>query len=274
MAELTPKQKTEWAEQQRQEGNKLYKERDYRGALDVYLTCLVAKTEDADFTAHVFLPVMNNLAQCCLQLKMYHKAQQFCTLALEEIHKSSNRQEEQLVAKLYFRRGRAKRLGANYQQAKSDFEIAMSLLEKESTEYQTVQREMQLLQRAENEERRNEKRQERAMQRLLGSNGNEPTPGNGSMKTESVISDSKRREAPSRLYSDCEGNERTYSNLTARKRMNHDRAEQADSNGQSCWRWYIAMVGRGAEKLLILLGDEEYADRSANTDIAQQRKNE
>jgi hypothetical protein len=56
--------------------------------------------------------------------------------------------------------------------------------------------------------------------------------------------------------------------------MNHDSAEQADSSRQSCWRWYIAMVGRGAEKLLILMGDEEYADRSANTDIAQQRKNE
>ena len=180
MAELNPEQKIEWAERQRQEGNELYKEGDFRGALDVYLTCLVAKTTDnADFMAQVFLPVMNNLAQCSIQLKMYQKAQQFCTLALDEIETAdptNNRQQQELVAKLYFRRGRAKRLSADYQQAKNDYEIAMSLLDKESMEYRSVQREMQVLQRAENEERRNEKRQERAMQRLLGSNSSEASP--------------------------------------------------------------------------------------------------
>lgn len=278
MADLNPQQKIEWAERQRQEGNKLYNEGDYREALDIYLTCLVAKTDDEDdFVTLVFLPVMNNLAQCALQLKMYRKAQQFCTLTLNEIgnEQPSLPSQQQLVAKLHFRRARARRLSADYQGAKSDIEAAMNILDEDTTEYRSVQREMQLIQQAELEERRNMKRQERAMQSLLGSNINDSTTENSkgglceNEKTKSAI-----REASSGLYpEDGVGKKRTYSALTSIRRTNNEAVADELEPKQGYWRWYISMVGRGAEKLLVLLGNEEYIGR-LDPNLARRRKDD
>lgn len=266
----------EWAERQRQEGNKLYKEGDFRAALDVYLTCLVAKTNEKEFVTLVFLPVMNNLAQCTLQLKMYRKAQEFCSLALDEIgdeQTSSLSDQQQLVAKLYFRRGRAKRLSADYEGAKSDLGLAIELLEEETTEYRSVQREMQLIERAELEERRNEKRQERAMQRLLGSNAERLATANGTRVNENGETKSMRHDLSSGFYLDGVDNKRTYSTLTAKRRTDDEATAELEPK-QSCWRWYMSMVGRVTEKLLIVLGDEEYTDRNDDNGLDRRRKDE
>ena len=252
---MNPKQKIEWAQRQRQEGNVLYKEGDYRAALDVYLTCLVAKTDDPDFVTHVFLPVMNNLAQSSLQLGMYRKAQQFCTMALEDIHLEE--QSTQLVAKLHFRRGRALRLSGEYEAARDDLETAMNMLEKESIEFRSVQRELQLIQRAEIGERRNEKRQQRAMQRLLGGVAGETVPDDAARANTNEKYKSIARAGSPGLYQGVE-NKRAYSTLTARRQ--NDDTGRADSK-QSCWRWYLSMVARAAGKVLALLGDDECSNR-------------
>jgi tetratricopeptide (TPR) repeat protein len=258
VAHLTPKKKIEWAQYQRIEGNNLYKKGDYRAALDVYLTCLVSKTDDEEFVSLVFLPVMNNLAQTCLQLKMYLKAEQFCTMALEEISVIHNDSGAQLVAKLYFRRGRARRLSGEYAQARQDLESALLLLleDDDSTEKKAVKREFQLVQRAEREGCRNQKRQERAMKQILGGRVDTTiTPDEkqaGHFNPGSIASSLK---SCSGLYQDVR-TRRTYSTLTAKRKCKVETDENV-----SYWRWYLSAVGRVAERLLVLLGDEEYEKR-------------
>lgn len=263
---MNPKQKIEWAQRQRQEGNVLYKEGDYREALDVYLTCLVAKTDEDDFMTVVFLPVMNNLAQCSLQLGMYRKAETFCIMALEEVDgEPDDVSSLQLVAKLYFRRGRAKRLSGEYDKARNDLEKSLQMLDADSTEHRSVQRELQLVKRAEVEERQSEKRQERAMRRLLGNDAK-------GTSTTTRLDDSKASVSQSRIHQSSilyqgEESKRPFSTLTATTGRRRDSGSLQAVTKQNCWRWYISMIGRVAEKLLVLLGDEEYASvRSEVTD--------
>ena len=123
--DLSPSQRLEWAELQRQAGNKFYRKKEYEEAIDVYLTCLVVKSETPEFLEDVFLPVMNNLAQCTLQMGSYKKAQTFCTMALEEKN-LPNRPE--MISKLYFRRGKARRLSGDYLGCKEDLKKAIELL--------------------------------------------------------------------------------------------------------------------------------------------------
>lgn len=248
----------------RKEGNDLYKDGEYREALDVYLTCLVAKSDDADFMRLVFLPVMNNLAQCSLQLGMYKKAQEFCTMALEEVeNESSPSSSPQLVAKLYFRLGRAKRLSGAYVEAVHDLDTALGMLHEESVEYRSVQRELQLVKRAEKEEYQNEKRQERAMQKLLGGEANTTRIGGDD--------DTKPADQQSHtiLY-EGEGTRRIYSTLTAKRENENEARPPSTRSNQSCLQWYLSLVGRVAEKMLALLGEEKYSSHSneeqANTD--------
>jgi tetratricopeptide (TPR) repeat protein len=251
----------EWAQYQRNEGNALYKEGEYREALDVYLTCLVAKTDHEEFLSLVFLPVMNNLAQTCLQLKMYRKAQKFCTMALDEISDrnvgGAEQQQHQLqqlgVVKLYFRRGKARRLSGAYAQARRDLNTALLMLEDDdSTEMKSVvERELQLVQRAEVEARRNQKRQERAMKQMLGGEVDE---------TLLLHEDQAGRVNPggmasTGLYQDVR-TRRMYSTLTAKRKCKVETDENV-----SYWQWYLSVVGRVAERLLMLLGDEEYERR-------------
>lgn len=77
-----------WAEQQRLTGNAFFQRGDYKGAMDIYLTCLVVKEHTPDFVRDTFLPILNNLAQCTLQLGMHMKTILFCEMALEEVSKA------------------------------------------------------------------------------------------------------------------------------------------------------------------------------------------
>ena len=98
--DLSPSQRLEWAELQRVAGNKLFSQQEYKEAIDVYLTCLVVKSNCPHFSEKVFLPVMNNLAHCCLKMKWYSKAQTFCSMALEEDLDVTNRPD--LISKLFY----------------------------------------------------------------------------------------------------------------------------------------------------------------------------
>ena len=62
--------------------------------MDIYLTCLVVKESTPDFVRDTFLPVLNNLAQCTLQLGMYTKTILFCEMALEEVSKAKEKAAE------------------------------------------------------------------------------------------------------------------------------------------------------------------------------------
>ena len=44
---LPPQQKLQWAKHQRMEGNKLFATGEYKEAMDVYLTCLVAMDQSS-----------------------------------------------------------------------------------------------------------------------------------------------------------------------------------------------------------------------------------
>jgi hypothetical protein len=88
-----------WAEQQRQTGNAFFQCGDYKGALDIYLTCLVVKENSLDFVRDTFLPILNNLAQCTLQLGMHKKTIVFCEMALEEVEKVEEVQRAEKLAK-------------------------------------------------------------------------------------------------------------------------------------------------------------------------------
>lgn len=255
-------EKLEWAQKMRLEGNKLYNEGDYREALDVYLTCLVAKCDDPSFTPLVFLPVMLNIAQCSLQMGMMRKAIEFCNMALDEVDNNDDKEQPpSLVAKLYFRRGRAQRLSAEYNEATSDLQTALRLLEndKSSPEYKSVEKEIQLVQRAETEERVNEKRQQRAMQQLLGGGASSTTAVSATSSDSTTRLDVGTMHEMSSLYENNNGgNKRAFSTVRAAPQDDDDDDEYQKLN---CWQWYLSVVGQVAVKLLILMGDEEYVDR-------------
>jgi tetratricopeptide (TPR) repeat protein len=226
--------KIKWAALQRNEGNSLYKQEAYQEALDVYLTCLVVKTDSKEFTREVFLPCLNNLAQCTLKLGMYLKTETYCSIALDELADSTVN-DGPLVAKLYFRRGKARRLGGKYDLANGDFQKALSMVQ----DPKPIHRELQLLERAIVEAQRNEKRRERAMQQVWASHSNDDAPS---------------------LYDDA-AKTRSYSKLRAKEHADDSESETDETSKLSYWDFYLALIGRIAERLLLVSGDEETINR-------------
>jgi hypothetical protein len=104
-----------WAEQQRQTGNKFFQSGDYKGALDIYLTCLVVKENSLDFVRDTFLPILNNLAQCTLQLGMHKKTIVFCEMALDEVEKVEEVERVEQLAK-----DTAKKLNDDHEEEKTE----------------------------------------------------------------------------------------------------------------------------------------------------------
>jgi tetratricopeptide (TPR) repeat protein len=244
--DLSPSQRLEWAELQRQAGNKFYRKKEYEEAIDVYLTCLVVKSETPEFLEHVFLPVMNNLAQCTLQMGSYKKAQTFCTMALEE-KDLPNRPE--MISKLYFRRGKARRLSGDYLGCKEDLEKAIELLPQHLVaEHRSIEKELHLGERSFLEGKRNEVKQQVAMKEFFDS-----------ATTASAAGPIPSRETPQAFQSKVAlyGNQRKkYSTVRARREGNdlqgHVRAKELNY-----WQYYLAVIGSIAEQFLLLLGDEE-----------------
>ena len=271
--DLNPKQKIEWADLQRRGANNLYRDGQYKEALDAYLTCLVAKTDNPEFLDQVFVPVMNNLAQCALQLGNYKKAETFCTMALEEKELPL---DHRLLPKLYFRRGKSRRLRGLYNGAKQDLTKVLELLKEradldetattsddDNEQKRATSKELSLVERAQQEAKQNKKRQKQAMRQVF-----ETKPALGpqhSSKAKNTLQE-ETDGAPA-LYQDVgvTQTKREYSTLRARRKVplspNEDDEESIDSEVRSkltCWQYYLAVVGRIAEGLLVLLGDEEF----------------
>eukprot|EP00536_Pseudo-nitzschia_multiseries_P015021 jgi/Psemu1/298897/fgenesh1_pm.806_\ len=155
----------DWAEQQRRAGNAFFQQGDYKGAMDIYLTCLVVKENTPDFVRDTLLPVLNNLAQCTLQLGMHKKTIVFCETALEEfskakkmtskaqndsIEKEQHENEEPsngksaleesdagdaiALCKIHFKLGKALRLTGHYREARKALNSSLEyVIQKENT---------------------------------------------------------------------------------------------------------------------------------------------
>lgn len=146
-----------WVEQQRLRGNDVFRQGDYKDAMDIYLTCLVVKENTPDFVRDTFLPVLNNLAQCTLQLGMHTKTILFCEMALEEVSKAKenvakaeNSQEEKkreeeaddyklflmqrdlgdsiVLCKILFKLAKALRLTGHYGKARTALDRSLDCL--------------------------------------------------------------------------------------------------------------------------------------------------
>ena len=74
--------KLEWSRLRREQGNVIFKRGDWAEAMDVYMTCLVAisneEGEVEESEREISLPVLLNLAQCALNMRAASKCIQFC----------------------------------------------------------------------------------------------------------------------------------------------------------------------------------------------------
>ena len=145
-------ERARWAEEQRKVGNAYFYQANYQAAMDIYLTCLVVKEDTGDFVQQTLLPVLNNLAQCTLQLGMHKKTIEFSNIALEEIEKynkgnidtnanidkskdDANHPQDRTgidaltICKVYFKRAKARRLTGWYKEARQDLNQASRWLD-------------------------------------------------------------------------------------------------------------------------------------------------
>jgi len=202
VSKLSPDEKIQWAKEHRKHGNNLFQKKQFKQAMDVYLTCLVAIDSDSNSngqeegkeqsnkvfntdiewvekTEHeIKLPVLLNLSACTLKLGMYRKTCSFCDLALEIKAGSNN-------PKVYFRRGKSRMLLGIYNKARADLQKALDLLDSSCNndsntnivedvddavgrEKEAVKKELVKLERLVESAEENRKRQQMAMKRILG----------------------------------------------------------------------------------------------------------
>lgn len=169
VASLSQKDKAIWAEDQRHVGNAYFHKAEYQTAMDIYLTCLLVKEDTAEHLNQTLLPVLNNLAQCTLQLGMHKKTIEFCNIALEEIAKYRD-VDPLSTCKIYFKRAKARRLTGSYFEARHDLNQASSclhLVEDVAPFQQALDKEYRCLKAAENEAQKNEQRQKQGLQKEM-----------------------------------------------------------------------------------------------------------
>ncbi|KAL7530776.1 hypothetical protein ACHAWF_003511 [Thalassiosira exigua] len=271
--DMDPTEKLDWARKQRGEGNALFAAGRYKEAMDVYLTCLVAADgssggegsagndgegtandpadddddEDATETeTEIKLPVLLNLALAAIKLGMPSKALKFCDVAIDETRAGKR------SAKARFRRGKVRTLLGEYDAAESDLDRALELCgggedEDEGGGRAAILREKRKLIRLRRRARRDEREQRKALERFFRSDDRDGAADGAA-------------EAASGLYADKEGGR----SRTSPARRAGDDAEEA--RRPSCFRWYLHMVGRCAQKLLDVIGDGEDEDDDAPVD--------
>ncbi|KAL3941720.1 MAG: hypothetical protein SGBAC_003964 [Bacillariaceae sp.] len=278
VSQLIPSDRKLWAEQQRQAGNTLFQQGQYKAAMDIYLTCLVVKNDDIEFLSQTLLSVLNNLAQCTLQLGMQKKTKEFCGIALEEVSKVDDTKLDAIaLCKIHFKRAKAHRLTGHYSEARQDLNLSLAFVEKkeqalaaaaedmeeeEDVDYiasitnpfrQSIQKEFRHLEGAEKEARKNRQRQKKSMQRALTKSAADPNSAKSS-SADSATGISVPNKEP-----------RKYSTLRTRKKVMDDTtatAEDApdgrlDVRDLSYWQYYRLVVARVAESLLVLIGDDD-----------------
>lgn len=283
IANLNPQQKIEWAKYQRKEGNALFEKGDYTEAMDVYLTCLVAMDQSPASSAvdkttsttsacvseehfnmqiekDIKLPVLLNLALSALKLGMLSKAEEFCNFAMEM---ESGRQS----VKAHFRRGKVRSSLGHYVAAELDLDKALELnanvipcaddscnLAEMENEKSVILREKQKLSRLINQADRNQKRTRKAMGKLF-----------------------RGKDGVLRLYPE----KRSIQSLdgsTEKEGPNQTSPVQSVDHGSvydyqpTCFQWYIQMIGRCAQKLLDIIGEEEEGPDMVNA-LMQDKKN-
>jgi hypothetical protein len=252
----------EWAEVQRTYGNTLVKRGDYEEALDVYVTCMLVAKEDR----LLFIKCINNLAHAALLLRWYGKAEQFCTMAIQELKLDmndsavGNTDHPEQVSKLFYKRGKARRLRGNYQQARADLQLAQEWLNNNDTaELKAIQKELRNVAQSAAKGRNNETRARQAMQRAFTT----ATASHHQQQQQQCSSDADDSSITAKVVLHEKRN-RQYSTLRAPlpKDSDDDDASSLDEEQQrpelSYWQWYLAVVGRIAERLLLVLGDDEY----------------
>mmetsp|Transcript_30115 Transcript_30115/g.54572 ORF Transcript_30115/g.54572 Transcript_30115/m.54572 type:complete len:395 (+) Transcript_30115:256-1440(+) len=282
IAGLDPPQRIEWAKHQRQEGNVLFAKGDYKEAMDVYLTSLVAMDQtpassDKNISAmnnggesdndlllkvqiekEIKLPVLLNLALSALKMGMLSKAEKFCNFAMEM---DAGRQS----VKSHFRRGGVRMLMGHYALAELDLDKALELLNTKmmllddddcpiwndaENERAVIVREKQKLSRLVNQADKNRRLQKKAMEKLFQSDENkDPMLKAGNME-----------EALS-LYPEMKGPKQ----IPMLQNNDHYALEEYQL---SWFGWYMRMVGRCAQKLLDIIGDGE-EDEAVDVQVDQ-----
>lgn len=83
LKKLNEDEKLVWALETKEEGNRLYKEQNFSGALDKYVEALSATDfKSSENVDNLVLPVLCNLSACCIQLKEWKKAYLFSEQAI------------------------------------------------------------------------------------------------------------------------------------------------------------------------------------------------
>ncbi|GMH80933.1 hypothetical protein TrST_g8635 [Triparma strigata] len=149
--------KVAWAGMRKAAGNKLFQGQRYQEAMDIYMTALVAISNDpkdvVESDEKISLPILLNLSMCALNLGNAGKAVAFCNhaLSLESgLGKGSH--------KVYFRRGKGRIMTGDYKAAKEDFKKSLELCEAAAAaveggveglegERKAIQKELQKLQK-------------------------------------------------------------------------------------------------------------------------------
>lgn len=308
---MSTEEQLTWAEDQRQYGNHLYAQQQYEQAMDVYLTLLpVAYQQHSKL---LLARVMNNLAQSSLQLSWYQKTITFANMALERLLTEQERESNDsrddnddedysvLIAKLYYKRGKAYRLTGEYSLAQTDLRQAQEWIRRldENQQQQavaeitqtadepnrkstfslllaTVNQERQRLAKAAAEGKRNKERAQRAMQSVFAGDSchkDEDSKSSLPHTTTNEVSPNASRaqvhhhDTGRSLYNTVEMTQsRQYSTLRAPTKMSTKQDQHGDDSEDyhhnvqtlSYVQWYLAMVGRIAERILILVGDEEW----------------
>jgi tetratricopeptide (TPR) repeat protein len=282
---LTAQQKIEWAKCQRIQGNVLFAKGDYTEAMDVYLTCLVAMDQScptptsndenpsSDITMNenasesrllqvqmereIKLPVLLNLALCSLKMGMLSKAEKFCNFAMEtELGKQS--------PKASFCRGRARLLMGKYGVAESDLNNALNLLRAKrgmsaemenrdlkdgEDEEAVILREKLKLQKLVHRAQTNRNQQKKAMEKMF-----QPYQNEG---CRDAADGEITRTTPS-LYPEKQCLPKNNQVLQ------HDGNEGITDKEAGCQptyvQWYLQMMGRCAQKILDIIGDDEEND--------------
>ena len=88
IAGASQEEKTIWAIEMKDYANELYRNRIYDVAMEKYLECLTASnfnssTDKESNIDQLILPVLCNLAACCIQQKVWSKAASFCVEAIK-----------------------------------------------------------------------------------------------------------------------------------------------------------------------------------------------
>ena len=174
--DLSSEEKLEWGRQQRREGNEFFRRKDYREAMEVYVTCLVAaniqKDEKVDRDQLEFvLPIMTNLAVCAVKLREFKKARSFCSFAFDLLSKSfvdGDKDQPSQVVKLWFLKGKANMGMGFYSEAREDFRSGLACSSCTEEEANDIRRELRKLVQLNRAAKSNCKKQKLAMQSILG----------------------------------------------------------------------------------------------------------